>query len=136
MKTLTLLCLLLVAVPFAQSQSRHIEPNAKVYIEPMDGFENYLAAAILKKKVPVVVVDDRAKAEYVISGTSHVERANWAKTMFISGAPQAGASISIKDARSGDLVFAYSVDKFNAARASQSTAEACAKHLKESIEKH
>jgi hypothetical protein len=32
-------------------------------------------------------------------------------------------------------VFAYNVDKSNAVRANQSTAEACAKHLKEAIEK-
>jgi hypothetical protein len=37
--------------------------------------------------------------------------------------------------KNGDLAWAYSVDKFNAARASQSTAEACAKHLKEFIGK-
>jgi hypothetical protein len=40
----------------------------------------------------------------------------------------------MKDAKTGDLAFAYSVDKFNAARANQSTAEACAKHLKDAID--
>jgi len=110
-----------------------IRPNSRVFIEPMDGFETYLTAAILKKKVPLVVTSDKANADYIINGTSHVEKAGWAKTIFISGAPQAGASITMKDAKTGDLAFAYSVDKFNAARAAQSTAEACAKHLKEAI---
>jgi hypothetical protein len=113
----------------------HIQPNARVFIEPMDGFETYLTAAILKKKVPIVVTDSKEKADYIITGTSHVDKAGWAKTIFISGAPQAGASIMVKDAKTGDLAFAYSVDKFNAARAAQSTAEACAKHLKEAIDK-
>jgi hypothetical protein len=113
----------------------HIQPGARVFIEPMDGFETYLTAAILKKKVPIVVTDSKEKADYVITGNSHVEKAGWAKTIFISGAPQAGASIMVKDAKTGDLAFAYSVDKFNAARAAQSTAEACAKHLKEAIDK-
>ena len=117
------------------STPHQIERGSKVFIEPMDGFESYLAAAILKKNVPLIVVDDKAKADFIVSGTSHIERASWAKTIFISGAPQAGASISIKNAKSGDLVFAYAVDKFNAARANQSTAEACAKHLKNYIEK-
>ena len=101
----------------------------------MDGFETYLSAALLKKKVPVVIVDDQTKADYLVSGTSQTQKAGWAKTIFVSPAPSATASITIKDAHTGDLAFAYSVDKLNAVRANQSTAEACAKHLKESIEK-
>jgi hypothetical protein len=143
MKFLAALCLALAVslplvaqtTPAATSSAIGIRPNSKVFIQPMDGFETYLTAAILKKKVPLIVTDDKAKADYVITGTSHVEKAGWAKTIFISGAPQAGASITMKDAKTGDLAFAYSVDKFNAARAAQSTAEACAKHLKEAIEK-
>jgi hypothetical protein len=115
--------------------STRIAPGSKLFIEPMDGFETYLAGAILKKKVPVMVVDDRAKADFVVTGGSHVDKAGWAKTIFVSPLPHAEASIAIKDAHSGNLVFAYNVDKSNAARANQSTAEACAKHLKEAIEK-
>jgi len=116
-------------------RSTHIGPGSKLFIEPMDGFETYLSAAILKKKVPVMVVDDRSKADFVVTGGSHVDKAGWAKTIFISPNPHAEASIAIKDAHSGNLVFAYNVDKANAVRANQSTAEACAKHLKEAIEK-
>jgi hypothetical protein len=115
--------------------STRIVPGSKLFIEPMDGFDTYLSAAILKKKVPVMVVDDRAKADFVVTGGSHVDKAGWAKTIFISPLPHAEASIAIKDVHSGNLVFAYNVDKSNAARANQSTAEACAKHLKEAIEK-
>ena len=115
--------------------SMHIAAGSKLFIEPMDGFDTYLSAAILKKKVPVMVVDDRSKADFIVSGGSHVDKAGWAKTIFVSPLPHAEASIAIKDAHSGNLVFAYNVDKSNAARANQSTAEACAKHLKEAIEK-
>lgn len=114
---------------------RHIQSGSRVYIEPMNGFEVYLSAAIIQKKVPVTVVDDKAKADYIIAGTSHVDKASWAKTIFISPAPQAGASIAVKDAKTGDLIYAYAVDKFNSVRANQSTAEACAKHMKEDIAK-
>jgi len=107
-----------------------IAPGSKLFIEPMGGFETYLAAALLKKSVPVVVVDDPAKADFIVSGTSNIEGG-------AGKAPsQAGASIGIKDAGSGELVFAYAVDKTNAVHGSQSTAEACAKHLKEFIEKN
>jgi hypothetical protein len=101
----------------------------------MEGFDTYLSAAMLKKKVPIVIVDDRTKADFVMVGSSHVDKAGWAKTIFISPNPHAEASISIKDAHTGNMVFAYNVDKSNAVRANQSTAEACAKHLKEAIEK-
>lgn len=117
------------------ARPEHIGPGAKLFITPMDGFESYLAAAILKKKVPVVVVSDQSKADFVVTGSSGVEKAGWAKTIFVSPLPHANASISIKDAHTGDLAFAYSVDKANAAKANQSTAEACAKHLKEAIER-
>jgi hypothetical protein len=119
----------------ATSSTPHIASGSHLFIEPMDGFETYLSAAILKKKVPVFIVDDKAKADYIVNGTSHVQKAGWAKTIFVSPASSAGASITIKDAKTGDLAFAYSVDKINAARAAQSTAEACAKHLKQAIEK-
>jgi hypothetical protein len=106
-----------------------------MFIEPMDGFDTYLSAAILKKKVPLMIVDDRAKADFIMGGSSHVDKAGWAKTIFVSPNPHAEASVTVKDAHTGNLVFAYNVDKSNAIRANQSTAEACAKHLKEAIEK-
>jgi hypothetical protein len=121
--------------PTSTSAPAHIVPGSKLFIQPMDGFETYLAAAILKKKVPVVVVDEAAKADFIVVGSSHIDKAGWAKTIFVSPSPHAEASISIKDAHTGTMVFAYNVDKLNAVRGNQSTAEACAKHLKEEIEK-
>lgn len=112
-----------------------IAPGSKVYLEPMDGFDTYLSAAILKKKVPLAVVDDKSQADYVITGSSHVDKAGWAKTIFVSPRDHAEASIAIKDAKTGVLVFAYNVDKANSAKGNQSTAEACAKHMREAIEK-
>jgi hypothetical protein len=129
----------LVPVPATSGASEtapiRILRGSKLFIQPMDGFDTYLSAAILKKKVPVVIVDDAAKADFIVVGSSHVDKAGWAKTIFVSPNPHAEASISIKDARTGTMVFAYNVDKSNAVRANQSTAEACAKHLKEDIEK-
>ena len=77
--------------------STRIVPGSKLFIEPMDGFDTYLAAAILKKKVPVMVVDDRGKADFVMTGGSHVDKAGWAKTIFVSPLPHAEVSIAIKD---------------------------------------
>jgi hypothetical protein len=41
-------------------------PHPTVYIEPQQGFETYLAAAISKKAVPVDVVTDQTRANYVL----------------------------------------------------------------------
>ena len=120
----------------ASAPPAHFGPGAKLFIEPMNGFETYLEGAILKKNVPVTVVDDRAKADFVVTGVSDEEKAGWAKTIFVSPKSHAQASISVKDAHTGNLVFAYNVDKSNAIRANQSTAEACAKHLKAALEKN
>ena len=38
----------------------------KIYVEPQNGFETYLAAAIAKKQVPADVVLDQAKAAYIL----------------------------------------------------------------------
>lgn len=113
----------------------NIPKGSKVFVEPMGGFETYLSAAILNKKVPVQVVDNKANADFIISGGSKVDQAGWAKTLFVSPLPHATASIAIKSNPEGVLVFAYAVDKSNARKADQSTAEACAKHMKDFIEK-
>ena len=69
----------------------------------MDGFDTYLSAAILKKKVPVVIVDNAAKADFIVVGSSHVDKAGWAKTIFVSPNPHAETSVSIKDAQRGQI---------------------------------
>jgi hypothetical protein len=134
------------------AQAPQIKSGSNVYIEPMDGYETYLAAAIAKKKVPLVVVAEKHKAEYTIT-SSVSERAPSMPAVVInntngvnnsgphSGYPAPGsfgrtnASISVVDTRTSQIVFAYAVGKAANTNQLQSTAEACAKHLKEFIEK-
>ena len=106
-----------------------IPAGSKVFIEPMDGFDTSIAAAIMKKDVPVKIVDAKDKAEYVLSGTASTEKAGWAKTIFVSPKGSAHAAVQLKTA-DGTLVWAYSVDKTNAYKGEQSTAEAIAKHMR------
>jgi hypothetical protein len=114
----------------------HVDKGAKIFIEPMsEGFNTYLQAAFIKKGVPVIMVDDQARADYVIAGTAETVKAGWAKTIFITPKGDANASITVKDAKTGNIVFGYAVDKFAARHGQQSTAEACAKHFKEFIER-
>ncbi|MGA7294612.1 MAG: hypothetical protein WBW85_18915 [Terriglobales bacterium] len=149
--------LLLSSLAFAQAPQ--IKSGSTVYIEPMGGYETYLAAAFTKKHVPLIVVADKDKAEYIITSTvSHRTPSQPAEVVsnttnvnssgndaFNNGFNQAAAaraargatsaSISVVDAHSSQIVFAYAVGKAGNTNQIQSTAEACAKHLKESIEK-
>jgi hypothetical protein len=56
------------------AQTPQIRSGSTVYIEPMNGYETYIAAAILKKHVPLVVVLDKEKAAYIIHSTiNHIQ---------------------------------------------------------------
>lgn len=115
--------------------STRIVPGGTVYIAPMNGFENYLAAALLKKKVQLIAVANPDKAQYIISGTSDQKKAGWAKMAFTGNIhSDDAASVTMADRRTGAIVFAYAVDKKNTLHGQQTTAEACAKHLQEKIE--
>jgi hypothetical protein len=113
-----------------------IPSGSRIYVAPMGGFENYVIAGILKKKVPVTIVSDRDKAEYEIRGAAETEKAGWAKMLFMgSQNTNEQASINVQEIKSGSVVFAYSVNKLNAVRGKQSAGEAIGKHLNEAIGK-
>jgi hypothetical protein len=113
-----------------------IAAGSKVYIEPMNGFETYMAAAIQKKKVPLIVVSDETVADYVMTGTAEHQKAGWAKVAFTGNIhSDEQASVSMVSTKTKELVFAYAVNKKNTLHGEQTSAEACAKHLKEKIEK-
>jgi hypothetical protein len=114
-----------------------------VYIEPQQGFETYLAAAMTKKHVPVDVVTDAAKANYVIK-TTPVETktestgSKITRCLFLYCAgieDKSSASVQLIDAKTTKILWAYSVAKgWGGARNGQSMAEAVAKHLKKYLE--
>jgi hypothetical protein len=111
--------------------STKIAPGSKVYITPMDGFENYLLAALGKKKVALFPVADKERADYIIAGTSLDKKAGWAKIVFMGNLhSDNAASITMTDVKTGAIVYAYAVDKKSTMHGQQTTAEACAKHLK------
>jgi hypothetical protein len=120
----------------AKSQTnKKIPANSKVFLAPMGGFEDDLKAAIQAKKVPVVLVTDKDQADYEITGTSETEKAGTAKkVIMLNWHSNEQASITVTDRKSGEVVFAYSVNKKSSAHGKRSTAEACAKHLKDEIQ--
>jgi hypothetical protein len=115
-----------------------VPQGSKVFIEPMtNGFETYLAAALEKKKVPLVIVTEAGKADFVLTGNADTRKAGWAKIVFMGNIhSDEEASVSMVNVKSGAVVFAYAVNKKNTLHGQQTTAEACAKHLKAKIEGH
>jgi len=126
---------LVAAEPGAVISQERIPSGARVYVAPMaNGFDNYVVAGLQQKKVPVIVVADRSKAEYEVTGVAETDKAGWAKMLFM-GSDQTNETASVKmvNLKTGDVVFAYSVKKGNSVRGKQSAGESCAKHIKEKI---
>jgi hypothetical protein len=126
---------LVVEEPGTLMSKEKIYSGSRIYIAPMlNGFDNYVAAGLQQKKVPVVVVALREKADYEITGVAETDKAGWAKMLFM-GSQQTNETASIKmvNLKTGAVVFAYSVNKTNSVRGKQSAGEACAKHIKQKI---
>ena len=134
---LAMIALLLFSVAAScQEKTPKIPSGARIYVAPMGGFENYVIAGIINKKVAIVLVTDRDKAEYEIRGSAETERAGWAKMLFMgSQNTNETASVNVSEIKTGDIVFAYSVNKLNSVHGKQSAGEAIGKHLKEVVGK-
>ena len=127
------LALFVSSIAFAQSRPT-------VYLEPQQGFETYIAAAIAKKGVPVDVVTDKAKATYVLRSApvevkSESTGGKIARCLFASCAgieDKGNVSVQLIEVNSTKMIWAYSVNKQRGgSKNEQSMAEAIAKHFKE-----
>ena len=95
-----------------------------------------MVAGILKEKVPVSIVASRDKADVEINGSAETQKAGWAKIVFMkSDQTNEQASIQVTEIKTGNVVFAYSVNKANSYKGKQSAGEAIGKHLNEAIGK-
>jgi hypothetical protein len=121
--------------PPAELSKEKIPAGSKVYIAPLNGYESFLVAALVKKETPIMVVNSPEKADYQITGVSETVPAGWAKMLFL-GSQQSNeqASIIMTNLKTGTVVWGYNVNKTNSYKGKQSSSEACAKHLKARIE--
>jgi hypothetical protein len=111
--------------------------NPKIYIAPQNGFESYLAGAFTKKSVPAQVVQTEEAADYILSPApvqqkpestgGKIARCLFAYCAGIEGSQT--ASVTLIDTKTKAVVWAYNVKKGGSSNF-QSSAEACAKHLK------
>lgn len=135
--------LFLISVSFAQGALADQAARPTVYIEPQQGFETYIAAALTKKNVPVDVVTDANNATYILkSAPVEIQKeSTGSKVMrcaFLSCAgieDKGTVSVQLVEASSGTQLWAYSVNKQKGGKNEQSMAEAIAKHFKEFLSK-
>jgi hypothetical protein len=118
------------------------ENSPRIFIEPQNGFELYISAAMIKKHVPAVVTQTKEEAAFVLtSAVESKEESTGSKItrcLFLYCAGIQGnqtATVQLVNATTQEVAWAYNVKK-GSASAYQSTAEAIAKHLKEFLEKH
>jgi len=134
-----LLLLQLAARPQTQQAaaqpSGKIPAGSKVFIAPMpNGFDSHLTAAMTAKRVPLSVVASAGEADFIISGASDSEKASTAKkVLMLNWHSNEDASIRVSNAKTGVVVYAYTAVKRSSMHGEQSTAEACAKHLKDKV---
>jgi hypothetical protein len=125
-------------------KARLIPRNSKIYIAPMlsedatkpqaQGFESYLAAALRKKDVPLLIVADLSQADFIIEGTADKKGGGWAKKVFLGDFRKStSASMTVTNIRTGVVAYADSSDRSSANRGLRSSAEKLAKYLKRKI---
>lgn len=116
----------------------YIPAGSKVYVNDirgMGGFENYLAAALKKKKVALLLVTDKSQADFEITGYAEHQKAGWAKIIFGSGRPESEASIQVVNLRTSVVAYAVASYKIDAWNGKKSTAEHLAKNLRQKMER-
>ena len=132
------------ASPSDPFEAQFIPRNSKIYIapfksesaeKPVEGFETYMAAAIRKKGVPLIMVTNREDADFEIVGSADKKGAGWAKKVFLGDwRATTSASISVVNLKTGVIAYADASHRASANKGLRSSAEKLAKYLKKKIE--
>lgn len=130
-------------IPTDPFLATRIPVNSKIYIapfksedstKPVEGFETYMAAAIRKKGVPVIMVADRSQADFEIAGSADKKGAGFAKKWLLGDFRRStSASLTVTNLHTGVIAYADSSDRASANRGLRSSAEKLAKYLKRKI---
>jgi hypothetical protein len=150
-RMLPLLVLTLALTALAQAQTANdpfqaqiIPRNSKVYIapfksenaeKPVEGFESYMAAALRKKEVPLIIVANRDQADFEIAGTADKKGAGAAKKILLGDwRSTTSAAITVTNLKTGVVAYADASHRSSANKGLRSSAEKLAKYLKRKIE--
>jgi hypothetical protein len=126
--------------PQAASPIKVYSQGPTLYINPgEEGFETYVAAAVIKKQVPVTLVTKEEGATYVLKAAkveiqqqstgSKIARCLFAYCVGMEDRGLASVQLMKGDA----IVWSYSVNKGRGQKNRQALAEAIAKHMKDEV---
>ena len=155
MKKVAVVLFLVSVFSGVSSAQEYVLPNAKLFVagpatvdashsddeaEHID-FTAAVIAALKKKKVPVVVVMDPERADYVIQHTSSSQEDGTAtqitKAIFGGGSTtRFEGSFLVISKESTAVVFSYNVKKNNFQSAAESFAKHFKNHIKDGIKKN
>lgn len=131
-------------VPTDPFEAQYIPRNSRVYIapfksedtqKPVEGFESYMAAALRKKNVPLIMVNDRSQADFEITGSADKKGAGAAKKWLLGDFRKTtSASFTITNLHTGVVAYADASHRASANKGLRSSAEKLAKYLKRKLE--
>jgi|SRR5262245_44099101 len=110
MKTYLGLLLILVSamavVHGKEKEKLRVPTGSKIFIAPMEGnLHPFIAAEIIKKKLPVTVVTEENDAEFILSGASIKGDDKWYHTVF-GGKDKNEGSVQLINVKDKSLVWA------------------------------
>lgn len=89
------------------SQRYTIPDGSRIYISPMEGkLEGFIAAELVKKKLPIVLVIDDKEADYIIAGASIKGDDKWYHSVFGTGKDKNEANIQVISVKDKTVVWA------------------------------
>lgn len=101
-------CLLMLLIPaLCLTASAQVAPKgSKIFIAPMQGgLDGFLAAEIIKKKIPMIVVTVEDQADYILSGASLKADDRWYNTVF-GGKDKNEGNVRLLDVKTKQMVWA------------------------------
>jgi ABC-type uncharacterized transport system substrate-binding protein len=137
-----LFCALLIGAfcfsVFAQQKSKAmcIPVDSKIFIADMaEDFHTFMAAALKDVDIKLLVVTDKEKADFEMTGTAKPSQRNsWARVIFAgqTGSKES-ASITISNLKTSVVVFSAASDRSNARRGTRSVANKMARELRDKL---
>jgi hypothetical protein len=89
------------------SKRYRIPDGSKIFVAPMEGkLEGFIAAELVKKKLPITVVIDEKAADYIIAGASIKGDDKWYHSVFGTGKDKNEANIQVISVKERAVVWA------------------------------
>jgi hypothetical protein len=111
MKYYSLTVMALLALMFTQATAQtkseaKVPEGAKIFIAPMQGdLHPFIAAEVVKKKLPVVVVTDEKEADFILAGASIKGDDKWYHSVF-GGKDKNEGSVQLLNVKDKTMVWA------------------------------